>query len=467
MRRRMATQPQPDQDVQRQQVMPPQSAPEPIGEQAPKYERLPDERYDGYTAPASPSQDRGQARVGHPKYIAPLDLSDPYSTDAGWRGLRLKGRTARPDRAAGGPAAFAGEVKSDADQVQALAPTPPTVADGTQPPAPVTADRPQSEPTVEHAYEPGKSAPAVAAEPPAQPDLSDEAVGHDYREIDSEPRGRKLWAAVAVLALAVIGTAGAYTYRSMVGTQEQKSPPPVIRADTSPKKIASPTQQSSNEKQIQERVGGAGATGERLVSREEQPMTVKDPIARALVPEPPPALSAPGTTELSNARPAFPAQAGAASEPKKIRTVTIRPEGETGDTARSGAPAAAAPTASAPARAARPAAPASPGEPQSTAPPAAPARTAVAAPPPRPTPSGYMVQISAQKSESDAQASFRAMQSKYPSVLGGRQAVITRKESSKGVYYGTQVGPFSGRDDAIQLCEALKASGGNCFVVKN
>jgi cell division septation protein DedD len=78
-----------------------------------------------------------------------------------------------------------------------------------------------------------------------------------------------------------------------------------------------------------------------------------------------------------------------------------------------------------------------------------------------------MVQISAQKSESDAQASFRAMQSKYPSVLGGRQAVIARKESSKGVYYGTQVGPFSGRDDAIQLCEALKASGGNCFVVKN
>ncbi|MBL8586189.1 MAG: SPOR domain-containing protein [Bradyrhizobiaceae bacterium] len=459
----MATQPQPQPDpvVQRQQVTPPQPAPEPTAEQAPKYERLPDQRYDGYTAPVSPSQDRGQARVGHPQDMAPLDLSDPYSTDTGWRGLRLKGRTPRPDRA-GGPAAIAGETKSDADQVQALAPTPPSVADGTQPPAPVTAEHPQSEPVAEQAYDSGKGAPAVAPVASTQPDLSDEAGGYDYREIEPQPRGRKLWVAVAVLGLAVIGTAGAYTYRSMVGTQEQKSPPPVIRADTSPKKLASPTQQSSNEKQIQERVGGVGATSERLVSREEQPMAVKDPIARALVPEPPPALSAPVTTEPTNARP-FPAQAAAAGEPKKIRTVTIRPDGEPN------APAAAAPTASAPARAARPAAPAaSPSEPQSAAPPAAaPARTAVATPPPRPAPSGYMVQISAQKSESDAQASFRAMQSKFPSVLGGRQAVITRKESSKGVYYGTQVGPFSGRDDANQLCEALKASGGNCFVVKN
>ena len=86
----MATQPQPDPVVQRQQVTPPQPAPEPTAEQqAPKYERLPDQRYDGYTAPVSPSQDRGQARVGHPQDMAPLDLSDPYSTDTGWRGLRL------------------------------------------------------------------------------------------------------------------------------------------------------------------------------------------------------------------------------------------------------------------------------------------------------------------------------------------------------------------------------------------
>ena len=59
------------------------------------------------------------------------------------------------------------------------------------------------------------------------------------------------------------------------------------------------------------------------------------------------------------------------------------------------------------------------------------------------------------------------MQAKYPSVLGGRQPIIRRKESSKGVYYGTQVGPFASRGDAIQLCEELKAAGGNCFVQRN
>lgn len=472
LRRRTATpsQPLPGQVVQRHQATPRQPAPEPDVERAPQYERYPDQHYDGYTEPASPSQGRGQTRVGHPQDIAPPDLSDPYRTDAGWRAPRPKERTARPDRGAGAPAAYAGDARSPAEQapVQALAPTPPAVTDSTRPPTPMTADHSYYEPTAERAYEPGAcdDARAVAGEPGAQPERHDEH--DDFAEIDSQPRGRKLRVAVAVLALAVIGTAGAYTYRSMVGTEEQKSPPPVIRADTSPKKIASATQQSSNEKQIQERLGGAGATSERLVSREEQPLAIKDPNARALVPEPPPALSAPVTTAPSNARP-FPTPDGAANEPKKIRTVTIRPEGDNGDTARPGSSAAAAPATPAPARAARPAAPASSGEPQSTAPQAAPARTqtAVATPQPRPSASNYVVQISAQKSESDAQASFRIMQSKYPSVLGGRQAIIRRKESSKGVYYGTQVGPFAGREEAIQLCEALKAAGGNCFVLRN
>src|SRR5207244_2289900 len=33
---------------------------------------------------------------------------------------------------------------------------------------------------------------------------------------------------------------------------------------------------------------------------------------------------------------------------------------------------------------------------------------------------GYVVQISSQKSEADAQASFRALQGKFPTVLGSR-----------------------------------------------
>ncbi|MEZ5889076.1 MAG: SPOR domain-containing protein [Xanthobacteraceae bacterium] len=305
----------------------------------------------------------------------------------------------------------------------------------------------------------------------AAPERHDVTDAYVY---DSEPRNRKLWAAVAILVLAVIGTGGAYTYRLMVGgeEQQQQSPPPVIHADTSPKKIASATQQSNNDKQIQDRLGASGA-GEKLVPREEQPLAIKNPNAQSLVPETPPSLSAPVTTEPSNARP-FPAAPGeAASEPKKIRTVTIRPDGNSGSTAPSqaGAPAAAVPAAPVPASPA-PAKPASSGgEPQSAAP-QAPARTqtAVVTPQPRPTTPtthNYVVQISAQRSQADAESSFRIMQAKYPSVLGGRQPIIQRKESSRGVYYGTQVGPFASRADAIQLCEELKAAGGNCFVQRN
>lgn len=80
----------------------------------------------------------------------------------------------------------------------------------------------------------------------------------------------------------------------------------------------------------------------------------------------------------------------------------------------------------------------------------------------------YVVQISSQRSEAEAQASFRALQQKYPNVLGTRQPVIRRADlGSKGVYYRAQVGPFATADDANQLCSNLKAAGGQCIVQRN
>ena len=37
---------------------------------------------------------------------------------------------------------------------------------------------------------------------------------------------------------------------------------------------------------------------------------------------------------------------------------------------------------------------------------------------------------------------------------------------TKGLYYRVRVGPWASRDDAIKVCEALKAAGGNCFVTQ-
>jgi len=78
-----------------------------------------------------------------------------------------------------------------------------------------------------------------------------------------------------------------------------------------------------------------------------------------------------------------------------------------------------------------------------------------------------VVQLSAQKSEAEAQASYRAMQAKY-AVLNGYQPLIRRKDQGeRGVFYAAQVGPFGSKDEASQLCDSLKSAGGSCFVLRN
>jgi len=100
-------------------------------------------------------------------------------------------------------------------------------------------------------------------------------------------------------------------------------------------------------------------------------------------------------------------------------------------------------------------------------------RQAVVAPPPaRPAtePStgstgGFVVQLSSQKSESEAQSAFRSLQAKFPNELGDRQPIIRRADlGSKGVYYRTMVGPFASSQEAIQFCSSYKAAGGQCMV---
>ncbi|MGH6770729.1 MAG: SPOR domain-containing protein, partial [Xanthobacteraceae bacterium] len=81
---------------------------------------------------------------------------------------------------------------------------------------------------------------------------------------------------------------------------------------------------------------------------------------------------------------------------------------------------------------------------------------------------GYLVQISSQRSESDARASFRALQGKYPKVLNGRQATVRRADlGTRGVYYRAMVGPFGSAAEANQLCRDLKAAGGQCIIQRN
>jgi cell division septation protein DedD len=78
----------------------------------------------------------------------------------------------------------------------------------------------------------------------------------------------------------------------------------------------------------------------------------------------------------------------------------------------------------------------------------------------------WVVQLSAQRTEEDAQSAFRAAQAKY-AMLAGYQMLIRKKDQGgRGVFYAAQVGPLA-RDEANGLCSRIKSAGGKCFTLEN
>jgi hypothetical protein len=287
-------------------------------------------------------------------------------------------------------------------------------------------------------------------------------------------RGGMMTVAV-VLALAVVGTGAAFGYRTYIGSP-RSGEPPVIKADTGPNKVVPPSATAdANSKLIQDRVGGAAAP-EKLVSREEQPVNVQDATKagpRVVFPPLNVNNNPPSTASVAPAaKPlAGPPTLQAGDEPRKIRTFAVR-----GDQDPNATPAAKQLPKQA--AAARPVANANASaplslSPQAAAPAAAPARIANNAPtqiaPATGNGSGgYLVQIASQRNEAEAQASFRALQGKYPAVLGSRTATIRRADlGEKGTYYRAMVGPFASSEEALSFCTNYKSAGGQCVVPRN
>lgn len=79
---------------------------------------------------------------------------------------------------------------------------------------------------------------------------------------------------------------------------------------------------------------------------------------------------------------------------------------------------------------------------------------------------GTLVQISSQKSEDAARATYRELQRRYPNILGRYEVNIQRADvPDRGTFYRVRVGPFSG-GDAQRLCDDLKSAGGDCVLAK-
>lgn len=324
----------------------------------------------------------------------------------------------------------------------------------------------------------------------------------DQRFYDDPPRAHasnSLLTIAVLVGCGILGTAGAYGYRTYNwGTRADDAP--IIAPDKTPIKIV--PAQAGNDSGNSTAAADGGA-GERVVKRQEEPITLSDPggvssaAASPRVVLPAPFTPSPGPGP--SAAPATPTPAGAANEPKRVHTVAIRSPGSDAaldSTPRSGAAAPQQPPppiAGAHQQSTKPApqqtvARTSSGplsidpqaQPSDQVPPPAPRAAGPAPAAPQPPAQrlasvsntapggGYVVQISSQRSEAEAQTSFHALQAKYPAQLGDREAIVRRADlGPKGVFYRAMVGPFGTAGDADQFCKDLQAAGGQCLVQRN
>jgi hypothetical protein len=354
-----------------------------------------------------------------------------------------------------------------------------------------------------------------------QPD--DYAYGEDYEE-DPNPRRRdKFIFVAAVFGLALLGTGGTFAYRALLA---DSIVPPLLsigKAESGPNKITTTSTASQGTVLPRSDADKAGSSGEERAVDVPPPVSSAPPpvFTAPIFPEPAPAPG-PGAASVFpltplaqpepvagvdslNSSPAAPAppipsanQVAAPDAltptpaspttpgPKKIRTVSIRMHQP------NAADSAASQPQSAPVRPAQQqvtkpsdanarlsivpssndAATAEAGSAR-TAPPAhpavgKPAATKIASTSPAAPGGGYAVQVLSQRNEKEVQSSFRALQAKYPELLGGHKPMVRRADlGAKGVYYRAMVGPFVSAEQANELCANLKAAGASCIVQKN
>jgi hypothetical protein len=340
------------------------------------------------------------------------------------------------------------------------------------------------------------------------------------------PRRSKLIFVTAIFGLVVLGTAGAFGYRAMLGGSILPTLPPITKKGD-PNKII-PSDANSQPGPAPQTDASDAGSGEKLVSPGQRP--VEMPMTASTAPPPatvfpdPPAAGGPdavvgspnapapsskvGSTQLSDAargdipqaasgKPVMTLPANSAANvsaesgderlssvvpaipgPKKIRTVTIHTDHPNApDAAALSAAGRRATSSRADANKPLSILPSSDeGSATAARPRTVPSQPITLNKPPanenasttRVAPTlGYAVQVSSHQSEEEAQSSFRDLQTKYPKLLGGYTPIIRRADLSvKGIYYRTMVGPFASADQATELCSNLKATGVRCLVQK-
>lgn len=330
---------------------------------------------------------------------------------------------------------------------------------------------------------------------------------------------RTLVVLLAVLALTAGGLGASFLVRGGSAGGSGSSAPPTIMADTEPTKVQPPD--TSNQS-----TGGDGNTAliEKSASDNVSNAKITDtqerPVDLGELPKAAPAAAPAPTAQPDDGRVAVstaPAgtNASAFPEPRKVKTIMIRPDGSVvgeDPTAAAAIPAAGAvpafasnpaPAVSQDEPVARPATPKATTRATSTPKSVSADGTAVAKPkvahvapkpkpaPPAPAPvaeaeatpdetattaapsapaaaasGAFAVQLAAPSSEQEAKDASSRLQKKFASELDGLTPSIRKAEKGDKSVYRVRVGNLS-QDDAKALCAKLQSGGGSCFVVRN
>ncbi|ALN73431.1 SPOR domain-containing protein [Aureimonas sp. AU20] len=323
--------------------------------------------------------------------------------------------------------------------------------------------------------------------------------GHHYDD-EYRPaarRGSKLRKAVFVMgglaASVVVAVAGTMVYTGGGSLSQSIEGPILIKADAEPYKTApaDPGGRSipNQNKAVYEHVAAGNAkvtapTQRSLVTAMEEPMDIAEnegassDLPGVMVGDD---VSLPSESDAEAEMPPAPGSQVASAEgtlqPRKVRTLTVRPDGSLAPAEEptiAGQPALL-PSSSPAVGHAAPAAPAASA--QSTMPFSA--KVATEAAPAEADPvqvasvqpaaageEAFFVQISSQPSQALAEESMANMKRKFSSVIGNRGLNIKSAEiAGKGTFYRVRVAAGS-KNEAASLCDSLKSAGGSCFVTR-
>lgn len=375
----------------------------------------------------------------------------------------------------------------------------------------------QAEPTFDASYEHEQGHDYDGAHGFADPTAYDPAWAQPPRATRSSRRPAYLLA--ATIAVGVIGIGTAFALKGHIATSPREVK--TILADESPTKVQPPADAVPADTQASQDAGvlGRGQTAPTaLANSQEQPVDLLQAArenaaaqARRSDASSVPVPQSPGQMQTAMADPASAGQSFPINDmpaPKRVRVVSVRPDGTI--LPNDNPPPAAMPAPRAPAgktsdRAGPVAKPSTPKAANKTtsrvttpksldqladapddaaAVPAAKVKkpkpqrvasadtgeaeaTQVVSPEPEASVSGgFAVQLAAPGSESDAKATSSRLAKKFAGPLGSHHLGFHKAESNGKSVFRVRVSSLS-KPDAVSLCEKLKADGGSCFVAKN